>query len=170
LTFTRAYVILILTLFVGFSLASNPCPDERFIWWPWTSKCYLISTELSLNYFEAAKYCNQEGHGYLTSIHSTRENRRLYELLRLYGLVRRDVWIGFNDIDEEKNFQWLDQTVVTFRGFSGNQPDNDRGYEHCVGFWSEWAVSSWNDFPCTTQANFICEWNKTLTIPSPGNE
>lgn len=125
---------------------------------------------MKLNYFDASKYCAQHAHGYLTSIHSQSENRRLYELLRVKGLREKDVWIGANDISVEKRFEWMDGTPFTYSNFasSAGQPDNYRGREHCVRF--QFKDDTWNDVACSIPAHFICEWHETLSAPSPGME
>jgi hypothetical protein len=81
----------------------------------------------------------------------------------------QDVWIGLNDISNENQFQWVDGTPYTYNNFHNYQPDNDRGYEHCVSFSKMWNIETWNDMSCSTAAYFVCQWNnESLSIPSPG--
>ncbi len=72
-------------------------------------------------------------------------------------------WIGFNDIDSEGNFVWVDGSTSTYTGWASGEPNNDQyGLpENCTVL--KWASSTagWNDLPCSSSSDsdqeFICE-------------
>ncbi len=138
------------------------CPSGYYYWY---GDCLLIDTSYR-NWFDATANCYAQG-GYLASIHSSAENRWVYELLRMTDNAGRDVWIGLNDISQEGTMEWSDGTVVQYSSYSNGQPDNAGGYEHCVHYLNN-QNGAWNDGGCSWTMRSLCKYNETLSLPSPG--
>uniref|UniRef100_A0AAY5K8F7 C-type lectin domain-containing protein n=1 Tax=Esox lucius TaxID=8010 RepID=A0AAY5K8F7_ESOLU len=71
-------------------------------------------------------------------------------------------WIGLSDIEAEGTWRWVDGTPLTTEYWGATQPDNGGGTvgeEDCAEFvnWYRDPVKKWNDSPCTTRLNWICE-------------
>ena len=68
-----------------------------------------------MNYTMAEAHCVSIG-GHLASVHSTQENSVLTSLCHY-----EECWIGFNDIDEEGSWKWIDGTVGSYSVAGGSE-------------------------------------------------
>ena len=77
-----------------------------------------------------------------SSIHSTEENDFIVNNFRL-----NDIWIGGNDIENEGQFKWSDNSNWNYENWTSGNPNNAERREDCVeGDWA--AGTSWNDDKC----------------------
>jgi hypothetical protein len=86
-------------------------------------------------------------------------------------------WIGYSDLDEEGDWQWIGGNS-NFTYWGGGQPDNaggDPGEDCAVMRW--WGSGQWNDTVCTSNFRYICEteladqcpaWKFTEAAYGPG--
>ena len=116
------------------------------------------------NWFDASAYCNERG-GYLGSVHSSEENRWVFELLRLYDWAGRDVWIGLNDVTVDGTMEWIDGSSNDFTQFAVGRPAS--ATDNCVVY-SANRNGYWYDVPCTLGLQSMCKYNETLSVASPG--
>ncbi|GFN96774.1 mannose-binding protein c [Plakobranchus ocellatus] len=105
--------------------------------------------------FDLAKMngrCKGSG-GYLLQLDSYREYRYVkYELALLRE--RRLVYTGITDLGSEGRFyNYNDKKPAAYLRWRRRQPDNWRGYEHCVNL----TYYGLNDIGCDGNALYICE-------------
>ena len=95
---------------------------------------------------DAQADCTDLG-GHLVTVDSAEENALLSDA----GAAGH--WMGFNDIDVERNFQWISDSDVVYRNWNVGEPNN-AGDEDCAHFIGD---GSWNDAPCANPNRYICE-------------
>jgi hypothetical protein len=65
--------------------------------------------------------------------------------------------MGLDDLFREGIWRWVGTNQhASFSDWAPNQPDNHKNNEHCVHF-SHIAAYQWNDLPCQSSINFLCE-------------
>ncbi|XP_019637235.1 PREDICTED: uncharacterized protein LOC109479686 [Branchiostoma belcheri] len=132
------------------------CPDGYS---KYDRKCYKFSTDKMA--FKAAKDACQRDGGMLATIDAQDTNDLVVKEMRAGG---DSYWIGLNDVREEGSFVWSDEakSPAVYTNWHPDQPDNGGG-EDCVEMTKN---QDWNDLPCSSKLNFICEKEKTqLTCP-----
>ncbi len=133
----------------------NPC-SKGFEYW--MGECYWINLS-EKNYFDASNDCHEKG-GHLVSIVSHEQDRWLKEYVRHYGLLRKNLWIGMNDISKEGDLVWLNGNEVNYKHFANGQPSNGQD-ENCVILWGD-ANGQWDDQPCHAKFRSICKWTESI--------
>ncbi len=131
----------------------------------WCGECWAIDT-INRNWFDASANCYAL-HGYLATVRSSKENRWVYEFLRMYDNAGRDVWIGLNDVSKEGSMVWSDGSTSNFTNFNIGQPDNAGGGEHCAQYWNN-KNGAWNDAGCNVAIRSLCRYDRALSAPSIG--
>ena len=82
--------------------------------------------------------------------------------------AREPVYIGFNDIQDEKQFGWTDQSSVTYTNWHLRQPDNWASKEDCVQMLPYYYQRGrWNDISCDQETGFICMKGKAIFSVKP---
>ena len=135
-----------------------------------------------MNYTMAEAHCVSIG-GHLASVHSTQENSVLTSLCHY-----EECWIGFNDIDEEGSWKWIDGTVGSYSVAGGSegfldgfeapwQPGEPNGkyWEKTDGAYVYPATNlyvqagSWDDDDISKERAFVCRQQhvETRWAPSP---
>ena len=69
----------------------------------------------------------------------------------------RGYWIGGRDDLVEGQWLWMpSRAAVNFTDWAPGEPNNVHGAENCMDLFIrlDW---HWNDAPCDTKINFICE-------------
>ncbi|XP_035667178.1 uncharacterized protein LOC118409908 isoform X2 [Branchiostoma floridae] len=131
-------------------LPLQPCPDSYS---EYNNKCYKLSTE-QMTFGEAKAVCQRDG-GILAIINAQDTNHLVVKKIRADG---KPYWIGLTDVRSEGTFVRSDETEspAAYTNWYPHQPDNGGG-EDCV----EMSVGhDWNDAPCSSRLNFICEKEK----------
>ena len=109
---------------------------------------YLVCTGDALRYLDAQAFCENVG-GHLAAIGGAEENARLTDAA---GGV--NVWIGYDDLEIEGQFVWVDGSQDGYENWNGGEP-NDLFGEDCVELH---ANGRWNDARCpNAQRSWICE-------------
>ena len=62
-------------------------------------------------------------------------------------------WIGYNDIDAEGTWEWIDGSTSTYTNWNSGEP-NDLFGEDCATFSYS---GNWNDWACTNSTSYLCE-------------
>ncbi|XP_078090801.1 CD209 antigen-like protein C isoform X2 [Mustelus asterias] len=128
------------------SMPNLQCPVQ---WTPFKQNLYYFSSRKS-TWKEARKFC-QLMDADLAVINSTEE--QMYIRWNSF----HDHWIGLNDIDEERKWQWVDGTDYdsNLKFWRKGQPDLEATEdEDCVVNSGE---GGWDDWPCSSIHFTICE-------------
>ena len=72
---------------------------------------------------------------------------------RLFALDE-DVWLGYDDIAVENDFQWITGSPNPFEAWAQGEPNNTNNDEDCVELGRE---GLWNDQECVDTNSYICE-------------
>ncbi|XP_075157062.1 lectin subunit alpha-like [Haematobia irritans] len=108
---------------------------------------------------EAKKECTRRGLQ-LVEIKSAEKNVAFDALLRNLFTKSPDLWLGGRDngsSNKDRPFHWLmSEKPFAFTNWSGGQPDNSGGVEHCVHIYSA-TNFKWNDINCSAKLGYICE-------------
>ena len=67
-------------------------------------------------------------------------------------------WIGLNELGEEGEWQWSDDTPLTYLNWAKGQPNNKRNdsrNENCVAAW--FGNRQWHDMLCYAALPFVCK-------------
>ncbi|XP_051814605.1 CD209 antigen-like protein C [Acanthochromis polyacanthus] len=132
------------------SKQKKTCPAG---WKMFSCSCYLLSNE-SGSWNKSREDCRSKGAD-LVVINSAEEQTFLSTF------TNKPTWIGLNDIQTEGTWMWVDGTPLTQSYWSTNQPDNGGGSDQ----WGEEDCATirnsentlWNDLPCTSYLQWICE-------------
>ena len=118
---------------------------------------YGVYCDSGLRWHDGLIYCQRMFDSSLASIHSKMENE--YALSTLLSFDNQRGWIGLNDIENEKNFTWIDGTVSSnnYENWASGFDINDGENSDCVFFSSsgEWNHRICGDTEFTRKA-FVC--------------
>jgi len=122
-------------------------------WVKWRGHHYLVVTE-KMTWNQAVAYAKKLG-GHLVTIFDKAENDFVTDLAKSKG-VGRTYYIGFTDLGSEGKWRWVTGQKITYTNWSGGEPNNHDGIEHCceVGWHSKYG---WNDSPCDQNLSFVVE-------------
>jgi hypothetical protein len=115
-------------------------------------KAYLACTN-ALDWPSAEQYCLAIGY-HLVSVGSVAENSTLHSIVNQYPTTRW--WMGINDRAAEGAWVWSDGSAHGYTNWAAGEPNNI-GDEDCGQLNRFWPDSTWNDEPCSTALNFVCE-------------
>lgn len=101
--------------------------------------------------WEGAEAFCQDWGGHLISVANEADQQRLAG----YGWRMGDLWIGYNDREEEGEWVWAGR-ASSFRRWTNGEPNNSGNNEDCGHLWRQgwWA---WNDARCAATLAFFCE-------------
>nr|XP_040056827.1 C-type lectin domain family 4 member E-like isoform X1 [Gasterosteus aculeatus aculeatus] len=133
------------------------CPEG---WRMFSPSCYLLSTRDG-SWENGRKDCGDQGAA-LVIINSLEEQKFLL------NITQRHSWIGLSDKDTEGTWKWIDETPLNstaaywYREGDVAQPDNggigSTVEEDCAHIKPDPnPQNSWNDLPCKTNMQWICE-------------
>jgi len=122
-------------------------------WSQFDTSCYKHYWEKK-TWWEAEALCTQRG-AHLCSIHAKAENRFIYQLTS--GLT---AWIGYSDIDQDKEYEWTDNTQNDF----SNMAKNCTGREEEPDCKPEERKQQWYDWDGADRGTFICKRDALLPI------
>ena len=122
-----------------------------------------------MNYSSAEAFCVTQG-GHLASVHSAAENNVLAELCHM-----EECWIGYNDIETEGTWVWMDGSPTNFSAFVDHKPPwnpgepNGKPWEQTDGAYVYPATNiwvnnpgAWDDDDIAKDKAFVCR-----TAPAP---
>jgi hypothetical protein len=132
--------------------AAPPCTEgDNRVQDPATFHCYILVTG-SLSWDNARTACAAFGSSaHLVTLGSSAETDLVDSL---YGGI--EVWAGGTDRDDEGNWRWITDEPMPYFNWSGGEPNNDDGEEHCMVLRGE-AASRWDDRRCNSGHAFVCE-------------
>uniref|UniRef100_A0A669R027 C-type lectin domain-containing protein n=1 Tax=Phasianus colchicus TaxID=9054 RepID=A0A669R027_PHACC len=136
---------------------------------PQADSCFKVSAldkNLKKNWFEAEEFCREIG-GNLVTINSKEDQLLIWQLALEKGLQTQGFWMGLFLLNPDEGFTWIDGSPVIYENWDEDEPNNDKGIEHCVMF-NRSPQMRWNDLYCEHLLNWICESKKGMTT-SPFN-
>lgn len=135
------------------SSSACPCNHETY-----GNHSYLFCTS-SRDWNSALSDCESQGNYSLVTIDNGSEQNWVRSTAAGHS-SNNWWWIGYNDINSENNFSWIDGSPTNYSNWPGNQPDNYNN-EDCVHIYTD--TGYWNDMQCWrsewygTQFYFVCE-------------
>ncbi|XP_036789827.1 C-type lectin domain family 4 member E-like [Oncorhynchus mykiss] len=128
----------------GLSDLKKTCPEG---WQKLESSWYFLSTETK-TWKESREDCLERGAD-LVIIKSDKEKPFPFKL-------KKRVWIGLTDSDNEGTWKWVDGTPLTTGFWYDPQPDN--GVKDCVEIRTDQSpLKAWNYLSCLENRHWICE-------------
>jgi len=124
------------------------CPDG------WSSmddgvRCVQVFESTSDTWDTAETACIDLG-GDLASVLSESDNTQIFGLAS--GLDAQSIWIGFNDIASEDDWEWSAGDAVSFTNWESGEPNGGTS-ENCVEMYHDGAAPHihgiWNDLDCS---------------------
>ena len=121
-------------------------------WVYFNNSCFKVFKE-ELNWFDAHRPCTSNK-STLTSIHSAEENN----FLRKTGQASiSSAWIElFNLNSTDRNYEWVDGSMVDFRNWNVDEPNNAYSGENCTELSVNWNRGKWNDNSCYSKRAYVC--------------
>jgi len=120
--------------------------------------------EIHVTFQQAVQYCEGIG-AFLLDIQDAHENGIVQSVAQS---VQGDVWIGYNDIAAEGDFEWVNGNPTTFSNWGPGEPSASQSNDDCTKFSAN--TGTWYDAPCHDSFRFICK-DECLDDPlksSPG--
>ena len=131
-----------------------------------------FGVNIALNYTSADIYCQTQFGTHLATVTSAKENNDTRRAATNGGIsTSDDIWIGYNDIDNEDTWIWLDGTrtdlyMNQYENWHDGEPNNgiygqDRAQIYADGTWDDDYCKETKPFVCnarprTTQGIYIC--------------
>ncbi|CAH1781368.1 unnamed protein product [Owenia fusiformis] len=147
------------------------CSPDNDDWKLYGGSCYYVSKGgdgETMTWRKAEQFCNKN-QAYLASIHTAEEQAFVAGQVRAndVGTFGR-MWIGLNELDQGKGYQWSDGSALQYTNWADNEPNDQDRTELCVDMWI--ADGKWNDEHCTVLLPFVCKkLPGGATIPPPTN-
>ena len=112
-----------------------------------------------MNWTSAESYCQSTYGRHLATISSSIDNTYARIAATDAGVSEGDaLWIGYNDIDSEGNFTWIDGSGEgNYTNWKTGEPNN-QGTEDCAQMFGS---GLWNDRGCDYTRKIVCN--------APGN-
>ena len=114
-----------------------------------------------MNYSNAESYCLSTYGTHLATIESSTDNTNVQNAATDVGISDDKVWIGYNDIDNEGIWMWINDGINdtidnTFTNWHDDEPNNSGLGEDCA----QQIVDSglWNDDSCSKPHTFVCNF------------
>nr|XP_053653938.1 perlucin-like isoform X2 [Cherax quadricarinatus] len=123
-----------------------PYPYQRVL-----DECFYLSTE-KLSWSHARQYC----HGMKGTLAMPINVYALESFVHDKG-GSVFVWLGATDEGQEGEWKWLNGRPIKSEDWSGSQPDNYDGNEHCMDLRPEWHPPL-NDARCSNKQRFACQY------------
>uniref|UniRef100_A0A674PI68 C-type lectin domain-containing protein n=1 Tax=Takifugu rubripes TaxID=31033 RepID=A0A674PI68_TAKRU len=128
----------------------------RIGWTLFNNFCYFFSCELTS--WEASRQNCQQVGADLVVVDTSEEQKFLSKN------VKKDTWIGLNDVETEGTWKWTDGNPLTKGYWYKKQPDNGNndptlGEEDCAHLRiadTTWEAN-WNDISCNKPLQWVCE-------------
>ena len=128
-----------------------------------SGSCYKLFTQ-PLAWSTAKESCQALGAA-LVKIDSSVENDFISNNFLTYSPATK-YWIGLNDLRNEGQFEWSDESSLSgYTNWLGSNPNNWGGSEDCVSiawgvhYWGlvDFRNPQWNDENCATRNGYMCE-------------
>ena len=130
------------------------CPPS---WLAFKDNCYLL-VRVEYNYHAAEQHCqslSEKGRpAHLVSIQDEEENQFVAQYTKSVLGQERALWIGYNDIDVEGVFIWIDGSPVGYKSWATGFPAGSAyGNQDCTATYN----TMWTDAWCTNPTFSMCK-------------
>ncbi|XP_038062167.1 C-type mannose receptor 2-like [Patiria miniata] len=129
-------------------------------WLAFQDSCYLLVTETK-NYNDAEKHCqsySKQGRpSHLASILNQEENDFVgqYVLSVFPDYPKIDTWFGYNDLEVEGNYSWLDGSPVSYQNWRPGFPIGGAyGNQDCILMFLD---KQWKEYYCSQAMRSVCK-------------
>ncbi|XP_070803427.1 C-type lectin lectoxin-Thr1 [Pituophis catenifer annectens] len=130
------------------------CPHD---WLTMKRFCYKVFNEHK-NWNDAEMFCRKYKPGcHLASIHGIDESLEVAEYISDYLKSGGHVWIGLNDPQKKRNWEWTDRSSNSSLMWKQGEPNNQGNNENCVELWSPSGYKNWNDESCASTRAYLCQ-------------
>ena len=120
-----------------------------------SSKNYIAISSQDANlrtYDDADMYCRDHFNTSLATIRSKAEQVEAASLI----VDKSDAWIGYNKVDSEETFKWMDGSPSpNFKNFAIGEPNTNIDGDDCV-FMAKDQGGEWKSAQCSTPMAFLC--------------
>ncbi|XP_048356770.1 C-type lectin-like isoform X6 [Sphaerodactylus townsendi] len=131
------------------------CPGG---WMFYQGHCYGFFQD-KMTWAEAEIDCQSQGpNGHLASISSKAEGAVLARHIKASQQDCQHVWIGLHDPQRNRRWRWSDRSIVNYRSWGLDQPDNFGNNEYCGHILCDKGYLEWNDVNCKYERRYICEF------------
>ncbi|XP_076824515.1 macrophage mannose receptor 1-like [Clavelina lepadiformis] len=136
-------------------------------WYEYKGHCLKIGCTVPSTWQKAQQMCKDVG-GNLARIQDASENNLIMSHLQVLSIFYNitNIWIGFNDIKHEMQFEWDDGAKPTFTNWDREQPNDVLGNSDCVKM--DLSTGRWNDIDCSTRLFHICSKPPTKYTDTEG--
>ncbi|XP_041458281.1 macrophage mannose receptor 1-like isoform X1 [Lytechinus variegatus] len=125
-------------------------------------ECYQFNA-LKRTWTDASYYCSTQG-GWLGTILDGAENTFIASQMGpLYEEQVYNMWIGYSDIINDGQWQWVHETRSTYENWP-KQPTNTYGQADCAYLYTDDQMGLWNQMLCTLLAGFFCKIKAGSTV------
>ncbi|XP_070574160.1 lectin BRA-3-like [Ptychodera flava] len=137
----------------------------------------FVIDSLSRSWEASKTLCSQNG-GHLAVLATEDLTTQFKQFLNDENLdahISKGMWIGFNDIQQEGTFTWIDGTAWDYTDWFRTQPDNNNKRDSCHGqdcgqIW-KWPRSNptwqWDDDYCFKSKPHVCQYESHQTCNTP---
>ncbi|XP_023169285.2 C-type lectin 37Db-like [Drosophila hydei] len=118
---------------------------------------YYFIWHTNVSWFNAIHICRRLG-GDLALIESASEMQSISNYLISQGYGNTWLWTSGNDLVQNRKFLSVTSGMpLPYTEWSGGQPDNAGGNEHCVHLWLRNNSFRMNDWICSSPAQVLCQ-------------
>ncbi|XP_070774848.1 macrophage mannose receptor 1-like [Enoplosus armatus] len=119
-------------------------------WIPYNGHCFHLN-RTQKTWSDAQRQCRNEG-GDLVSIRNVEDQS--FVISQLGYASTDELWIGLNDRQTERLFDWIDHSTVSFTSWEFGKPAVATDIKDCVLIRGE--NGNWADHVCEEKHGFIC--------------
>ena len=158
--------VLTISAALGIATASLTAATSPTVWFQWTSGVGANNHWYGLSSDHdswQAMHTMAVGFGYhLVSVNSAAEESFLHstfgpqiDIPQEVEIPRQYVWIGYNDLVSEGDFEWTDGSLDSYNNWAPFEPNNSNDEDVTVLNWD--GAGRWNDLPNSSGegANFL---------------
>lgn len=134
------------------------CPED---WITYDDMCFQVNAhpEQKKTWLEANEACKSFEGANLVSLHDSSIQRKLGQSFSSVFTKTGFFWIGLNDIQNEGQFKWTDQSKIDYTNWGLNEQRKNTDGLDCVRSELRTSVNLWSIADCnsTTEKNYyVC--------------
>ncbi|XP_053876596.1 macrophage mannose receptor 1-like isoform X1 [Malaclemys terrapin pileata] len=132
-------------------------------------KIFVREGNQKKSWFEAEDFCREIG-GHLITINRKEVKHLIWQMVLDKGFIFQHFWMGLIYLNPDEGYTWIDGSPVIYENWNEEEPNNDKGIEHCGTFEGS-PKMQWNDLYCEHLLNWICEIKKGIPLkPEPSTK